>query len=140
MHQAKPRRSGRGISSKESEGIQAEARGGEIGGKEGERSIWRQVSIKSLPWSFQVAKSVIRIVRVCDPFFERVPPLILRAMTEGLKLLSAPLLSEGTLGSATKTKSSGRKFSIRFDKVWGGAEGSERYGLARSLNSASNAL
>lgn len=58
------------------------------------------------PWSRAVAASEARVIRVVLPVGERVPPLILRAMTRGRRLRSAALLVCGTPSSGTKVKSS----------------------------------
>ena len=44
------------------------------------------------PWARQVPKIEARLILVSVPWFERVPPLILRLMTTGRKLRSAALL------------------------------------------------
>ena len=51
-------------------------------------------------------KREAKVILLCVPCSERVPPLILRLMTRWRRLRSAALLSAGTSGSATKTKSS----------------------------------
>jgi hypothetical protein len=55
-----------------------------------------QAAMESLPWSFQVAKTLISLVFVWLPFADRVPPLILRDMTAGLIARSAALLLDAT--------------------------------------------
>ena len=58
------------------------------------------------PWVRQVPNREARIILLSAPASDRVPPLILRLMTRWRRLRSAALLSAGTSGSATKTKSS----------------------------------
>ena len=64
------------------------------------------------PWARQVPKIEARVILVSVPWSERVPPLTLRLTTIWRRLRSAALLSGGTWGSATKTKSSLMWFSI----------------------------
>ena len=49
----------------------------------------------------QVPSRLISVARFSEPFAERVPPLILRAITSGRRLRSARLFVAGTRGSAT---------------------------------------
>ena len=56
--------------------------------------------------------SEARMNFVFDPFSDLVPPDIFLEITECLNDLSALLLSEGTLGSAIKRKSSSWNLSI----------------------------
>ena len=57
------------------------------------------------PFARQVPKTEARVILVSVPWSERVPPLTFRLITTGRRLRSAALLSGGTSGSATKTKS-----------------------------------
>jgi hypothetical protein len=57
-----------------------------------------QAAMESLPWSFQVAKTLISLVFVWLPLAERVPPLIFRDMIAGLIARSAALLLDATFG------------------------------------------
>ena len=66
------------------------------------------------------------------PCSERVPPLILRLMTRWRRLRSAALLSAGTSGSATKTKSSLMWRSMRRHSLAWAADGSCRKGWQRA--------
>lgn len=65
------------------------------------------------PWRRQVPNKDARIIFVVLPAAERVPPLILRLTTTCRKARSAALLVAGTVGSATKTKRTGRCVVIR---------------------------
>ena len=58
------------------------------------------------PCTRQVPNREARVILLSVPRADRVPPLILRLMTRCRRLRSAALLSEGTAGSATKTRSS----------------------------------
>ena len=74
------------------------------------------------PWARQVPKREARVILVSVPRSERVPPMTLRLTTRGRRLRSAALLSEGTPGAATKTKSSLMCFSIRRHRLpWAAA-------------------
>ena len=81
------------------------------------------------------------------PRSDRVPPLILRLMTRCRRLRSAALLSEGTAGSATKTKSSPHPVrggllmwrSIRRHSLAWVADGSCRQGWQRASSCRSRA-
>jgi len=50
----------------------------------------------------------ISVIFVSDPFLERVPPLILRAITAGRTARSAALFSEGASGYFTKINNFGK--------------------------------
>ncbi len=76
-------------------------------GVRGARRRARSSASGSAPRSSQVDTSDWRRIRVLEPRAERVPPLILRAITSGRSARSAALLVAGTAGSATKTKNSG---------------------------------
>jgi len=67
-------------------------------------------------------------MRVRVPTAERLPPLILRAVTRCRRLRSAALLSGGTSGWATKTNSSEMKRWMRRHSRRCGASGSARKG------------
>ena len=64
------------------------------------------------------------VILVSVPWAERVPPLTLRLTTTWCRLRSAVLLSGGTSGWATKTKSSLMWFSMRRHSLAGTADGS----------------
>jgi hypothetical protein len=64
-----------------------------------------------------VPKRLARPMRGVLPWGLREPPLILRAITSGRTLHSARLLCAGTPRIATKTNSSGKKLSTRFQSV-----------------------
>ena len=72
------------------------------------------------PRASQVPKMLARVSLVFVPWSVLVPPLIFRLITTGRMARSAALLSEGTLGSATNTNSSGRKRPTRWHSTrWG---------------------
>src|SRR5439155_5122020 len=72
----------------------------------GARSSAKNSATGSRPRRSQVATSDCSTIRVAVPRSERVPPLILRAITSGRRARSAALFVGGTAGSATKVKSS----------------------------------
>ena len=95
------------------------------------------------PCARQVPKIDARAILVPVPRSERVPPLILRLITRGLRLRSAALLSGGTSGWATKTRSSLMCFSTRrHNLAWTASESSRkgRQSASRRLSRASWAL
>ena len=69
-------------------------------------SSWRQAARGFRPRARQVPKTDASVILLSVPRSDRVPPLILRLITTWRRLRSAGLLSDGTSGSATKTKSS----------------------------------
>ena len=73
------------------------------------------------------------------PCSERVPSLTLRLMTKWRRLRSAALLSEGTAGSATKTKSSLMWRSLRRHSRPCRASGSARKGWQMTSSCRSQA-
>jgi hypothetical protein len=58
------------------------------------------MAVGSLPCTLAVADSEYSVIRVVLPTPERVPPLILRAMTNGRSVRSAALLVASTAGSS----------------------------------------
>ena len=80
----------------------------------------------------QVPKIEASVILVSVPCAERVPPLTLRLTTKWRRLRSAALLSGGTSGWATKTKSSLMCFSMRRHNLAGTADGSSRNGRQRA--------
>ena len=69
-------------------------------------SSWRQAARGFRLRARQVPKTDASVILLSVPRSERVPPLTLRLITTWRRLRSAGLLSDGTSGSATKTKSS----------------------------------
>ena len=47
------------------------------------------------PWARQVPKREVRVILASVPWFERVPPLILRLITRGRRLRSAAVVVRG---------------------------------------------
>ena len=87
----------------------------------------RRQAVRGLkPWVRQVPKREASVVLVSVPGPERVPPLILRLITTVRRLRSVALLSGGTLGSATKTKSSLMWFATRRHNLAWTASGSSK--------------
>ena len=77
------------------------------------------------------------VILLSVPRSDRVPPLTLRLMTRWRRLRSAGLLSAGTSGSATQTKSSLMWRSMRRHSLPWTADGSDRKGrqMASSFRS-----
>ena len=73
------------------------------------------------------------VILLSVPRSDRVPPLTLRLITRWRRLRSAGLLSDGTSGSATKTKSSLMWRSMRRHSRPGRASGSARKGWQEGL-------
>ena len=73
----------------------------------------RQPCSCPLPCAAQVPSRLISPIRVAEPLGERVPPLILRAITAGRRLRSARLLVAGTAGSITNPSADGLEDALR---------------------------
>ena len=102
-------------------------------------SSCRQEARQFRPGARQVPQREASVILLCVPGSERVPPLTLRLMTRWHRLRSAALLSAGTSGSATKTKSSLMWRSMRRDSREGAGDGSLRKGRQMSSRRRSNA-
>ena len=79
------------------------------------------------------------VILLSVPRSDRVPPLILRLITTWRRLRSAGLLSDGTSGSATKTKSSLMWRSMRRHSRPCRASGSARKGWQMTSSCRSQA-
>ena len=104
-----------------------------------EESSCRQAARGLSPWARQVPNKEARVILLLLPPADRVPPLTLRLTTRCRRLRSAALLSSGTPGSATKTKSSWMWRSMRRHSLAWVAEASSRRGWQMASRRCSKA-